>query len=207
MAASRYVKKYGGFVRLLHLIHLVSFIGLAATGLSMAYKWNAFCKAIFGSMANAKGVHEFLGWVFVVTGVLFYLALLPHSIFKSYDFEWLIKLGGYLDPTHKTRPPAGKVNAGQKVYYWWCLLSFIVISITGFKIMYSMPGSGSVASLLAIHFVVAVLWVAFFILHFYLGVLANPGSLRQMVDGMVSVEYIKFHYPEWYRELKEKGAV
>jgi len=205
--AKRYVEKYGAFTRLLHFIHLVSFVTLAVTGLSLAYRWNGLGEFLFGSMKNVKSVHEFFGWVLVITGGILFLIMLPESIFKSYDFKWFAKLGGYLDPTHKTHAPAGRVNAGQKVFYWYGLFALIVMAVTGFGLMYNFVSKDMRTTFLLIHFVVGVFWIAFVIIHLYLATIANPGTIWAMINGKVSEDYIKVHNPEWYKELKEKGEL
>ncbi len=205
--AKRYIEKYGAFTRLLHFIHLISFIVLAITGLSLAYKWNGLGMFLFGSMKNVKAIHELFGWILVISGGILFLMMLPESIFKSYDLKWFMKLGGYLDPTHKTHAPAGKVNAGQKVFYWYGLLALIVMALTGFALMYDMVSKETGALFLLIHFTVGVFWIAFVIIHFYLATIANPGTIWAMINGKVSEDYIKVHNPEWYKELKEKGIL
>lgn len=203
----RYVEKYGALTRLLHFIHLISFIVLAITGLSLAYKWNGLGEFLFGSMKNVKSVHEFFGWVLTISGGLLFLKLLPESTFKPYDFKWFAKLGGYLDPTHKTHAPAGRVNAGQKIFYWFGLIALIVMAVTGFSLMYDLVSKDLRALFLVVHFVVGVLWISFVIIHFYLATIANPGTIWAMINGKVSEDYIKVHNPEWYKELKEKGIL
>lgn len=205
--AKRYVEKYSAIDRLLHFIHLISFIVLAITGLSMAYRWTGLGEFLFGSMKNVKSVHEFFGWVLVISGGLLFLKLLPESIFKPYDFKWFAKLGGYLDPSHRTHAPAGKVNAGQKVYYWFSVIALIIMAVTGFSLMYDLVPKEERALFLAIHFITATLWIAFFIIHIYLATIANPGTIWAMINGKVSEDYIKVHNPEWYKELKEKGIL
>ncbi len=205
--AKKYVRKYGAFTRLLHFIHLISFITLAITGLSLAYKWVGLGEFLFGSMRNVKTIHEFFGWVLVITGGVLYLTMLPESIFKSYDFKWLSKFGGYLDPSHKTHAPAGRVNAGQKIFYWFGLFFLIVLAITGFSIMYNMVSKDIRMMFLFIHFVISVFWIASVIIHLYLATIANPGSIWAMINGKVSENFIKVHNPEWYKELKEKDIL
>ncbi len=205
--SKRYVQKYGAFTRFLHFAHLLSFVILAITGLSIAYKWTGLGEFLFGSMKNVKSVHEFFGWVLVITGGILFLFLLPESIFKSYDFKWFAKLGGYLDPSHKTHAPAGKVNAGQKVFYWYGFFALIIMAVTGFALMYDLVPKETKAMFLFVHFVVGVFWIAFVIIHLYLATIANPGTIWVMINGKVSEDYIKVHNPEWYKELKEKGVL
>jgi len=203
----KFVTKYGALTRLVHFIHLISFITLAITGLSLAYKWTGLGEFLFGSMKNVKSIHEIFGWILVISGGLLYLLVLPESIFKSYDFKWLAKLGGYLDPSHRTKAPAGKVNAGQKIFYWWGLISLVIMAATGFSLMYNLVPPHERALCLAIHFIVGTFWIAFVIIHLYLATIANPGTIWAMINGKVSEDYIKVHNPEWYKELKEKGIL
>jgi len=203
----KYVEKYGPITRLLHFTHLISFIILAITGLALAYKWTGLGEFLFGSMKNVKTIHEICGWILLITGTPLFLKLLPESLFRPYDFKWLAKLGGYLDPSHRTVAPAGKINAGQKIFFWFSFFSLIIMGITGLAVMYDMVSKELRATLLLIHFVVGVLWIAFVIIHFYLATFANPGTIWAMITGKVSEDYIKFHNPEWYKELREKGII
>ena len=54
---------------------------------------------------------------------------LEDAIFQAYDKDWVRKLGGYLG--HKGHVPAGRFNAGQKMFYWFTAAFGIIMSVTG----------------------------------------------------------------------------
>ncbi len=204
--AKRAVVKYSALERLLHLVHLVSFVVLALTGLALTYRSAGWAVYLFGSYAAVKAIHHLFAWIFVISAGLFFLKLLPHARFAPYDAEWISKLGGYLDRSHRVRAPAGRVNAGQKLFFWFVLLGIIVLAITGFVIMYT-PAQPGQALHLALHDLAAGLVIAAVLVHLYLTTIANPGTFWIMITGQADEDYIREHNPQWYEELKEKGLL
>ena len=52
----------------------------------------------------------------------------------SYDKIWVRRKGGYLG--HKGEVPAGRFNAGQKMFYWYTTAFGIIISVSGVVLIY-----------------------------------------------------------------------
>ncbi len=200
----RGVVKYSALDRFLHLVHLVCFVILGLTGIALTFRSAGWAVHIFGSYANVKSVHHMFAWGYVFSAALLFLKVLPHEILASYDFKWLAKLGGYLDPKHKTKVPAGRINAGQKLFYWLVFLGTILLAWTGFVIMYTprIPGQDIY---LALHNLASLIMIAAVIVHFYLATIANPGTIQLMVTGVADEDFIREHNPKWYEELKSKG--
>ena len=125
------------------------------------------------------------------------------SFFKSYDWEWLKVLGGYLT-RRELYPPSDKFNAGQKLFYWFStLLSFFII-ISGYLL--ASPERFSLNILVwtaVIHGISAITLVAIVIPHAYLGSVANPGTIGTIIHGKVSKEWAKIHHPLWFDELEK----
>jgi formate dehydrogenase subunit gamma len=141
--------------------------------------------------------------VFILTTVLGIAACFKDAIFASYDREWVKRIGGYLG--FKGEVPAGRFNAGQKMFYWYSTIFGLIMSITGMLLVfkYSFPLS-TICMTSTIHNFFGFVLIAGVLAHAYLGTVANPGTWRVLVDGYVTREWAKHHHPNWYRKLIRK---
>jgi len=108
-------------------------------------------------------------------------------------------MGGYLG-----RPddlPAGMFNAGQKAFFWVVALLGVVTVCSGLARMAPVFGPGAQAIVLIVHRYAALLLAMSIIVHLYLGTLANPGTFRAMLRGMVGRAWVLHHHPVWGRRL------
>jgi formate dehydrogenase subunit gamma len=118
-------------------------------------------------------------------------------------------MGGYLG--HKGEVPAGRFNAGQKMFYWYSAILGILMSITGlmlvFKDAFSLP---TVCVTSTVHNLFGFFLIAGVVAHAYLGTIANPGTWRVLIDGSVTREWAEHHHPNWYRAMlkqeREEGG-
>ena len=54
-----------------------------------------------------------------------------------------------------------------------------------------------------IHGVCALLWIAFWVGHAYIGTIGSEGSLEAMTTGYVDVNWAKQHHDLWYDEIAD----
>jgi formate dehydrogenase subunit gamma len=144
--------------------------------------------------------------VFILTTAFGLWLWLEDAIFESHDKEWVRLLGGYLG--HKGEVPAGRFNAGQKMFYWYTAIFGIVMSITGVMLIFKssfLLSTNCVTSTL--HNLVGFFLVAGVLAHAYFGTIANPGTWRVLIDGLVPREWARHHHPNWYRALIEAGKI
>ena len=93
-----------------------------------------FGKEGFAVWANlAKPIHDYLALAFVAGLVVMLLKFFRHSIPAKYDLQWMKQVGGYLDGSH---PPAGFVNAGEKMFYWTLVFAGAGLVISGFWLLF-----------------------------------------------------------------------
>jgi formate dehydrogenase subunit gamma len=122
--------------------------------------------------------------------------------FISHDRQWLARLGGYFGDGGEL--PAGKFNAGQKIFF--CLLVFCGLGqlITGLT-MYFSPGlSGSWSqAIFTLHDTLGILLILLVLGHIYLAVFVNPGALRAVFEGKVSRAWARHHHPQWLEKIEE----
>ena len=98
----------------MHWLAALAFSLLVITGLLVI-----FGKFVGGGalVLTGRSVHLVSAAVFAVTAVLMFLIWLKDMLPMPCDIAWLFILGGYL--SKKKKPvPAGKFNAGQKMWFW-----------------------------------------------------------------------------------------
>ena len=114
------------FVRIVHFIAAISFSLLVITGLLIVFG------SFFGGgsfIRIARYVHICSALVFAIPGLLMFLVWFKDMLPQLHDIAWIFILGGYL--SKKKKPvPAGKFNAGQKMYFWFATVGGGVMAFT-----------------------------------------------------------------------------
>lgn len=200
------IQRFSPVDRAVHLFRLIAFLILAVTGLIMAFNLHLWQDLLFPSPQRMLDFHIWSGVVFIVSTIVGIFLWFRDALFASYDKDWVKVFGGYLG--HKGEVPAGRFNAGQKMFYWYTAAFGILISITGiiltFRDLFELSvvfWTSTIHNLLGFFIIAGVLG------HAYLGTVANPGTWRVLVDGSVSREWARHHHPNWYRSLVEFGVI
>ncbi len=195
----RMVKRYSWMEVLLHDLLALSFVGAWASSTYLI-----LAKHVLGYEENELAVPfgRFLSTGHITSGLLFLGSLVALAViwrpvmrFASYDRDWLKQLGGYFSRKHQVLP-AGKFNAGQKIWFRLSILSGILVSVSGALFYY--PGLLGLSWSIALYFVHTVLGVALsatVIAHVYLAVLAHPRSARAMVTGHIDEACLREDHP------------
>jgi formate dehydrogenase gamma subunit len=192
--------------RITHLFRLVAFLILAVTGLIMAFNLHLWQQLLFPSPQRMLDFHIWSGVVFIITTFAGIWLWFRDALFASYDRVWVKKFGGYL--WHKGEVPAGRFNAGQKMFYWYTAGFGVLIGITGIILVFRDSFTLSTICLTStLHNLLGFIIIAGVVAHAYLGTVANPGTWRVLVDGSVSREWARHHHPNWYHTLVEKGVI
>lgn len=97
--------------------------------------------------------------------------------------------------------PAGRFNAGQKMYFWLMLLSLIALVVSFAFMEQGGHGPHSPASRLgfwwSIHGLSGCFTTVMVIGHAYLSIVANPQTARVLWDGTVCRRYALEHHSRW----------
>jgi formate dehydrogenase subunit gamma len=167
------------FARIIHLIAAISFALLTITGLMV----------ILGSflgggalVRTARYIHIGAAIIFACDAPLMFLMWVKDMFPASYDIKWMFILGGYLSKEKKP-VPAGKYNAGQKMWFWGATVGGGVMAYTGYVIWAMQVPLDTVRIFVIIHNVLGAGLVAFFLTHLYMSIFAIKGSLQSMVTG------------------------
>lgn len=204
------IERWSLFDRTLHWFTAISFIILAVTGLSLLFGREVLIPYIghqaFAAYATvALQVHNYLGPFFAVSLLIQLLKWLPHNIPKWVDIVWFFKGGGLIGRAH---PSAGRMNGGEKVWYW---LLFIVGGVlVGSGLFLDFPIFGQTRAEMQqahlLHAISSIILIAVAFGHIYIGTLGSEGSLEGMVTGRVDTRWAKQHHDLWYEDLLAKGV-
>jgi formate dehydrogenase subunit gamma len=202
------------FKRGIHAIAAIAFIVLIPTGLMMVFGKYLGGGALVESARHLHGVATILFSISVVPMFLFWLKdMLP----TVDDIKWIFILGGYLSKEIK-EIPAGKFNAGQKMWFWIATLGGIVMIITG-AFMYLQDFDFGIAKAFGlsqidllrvsaiVHNVLAFAIIALFFTHVYMAAIAIKGAIASMITGYKEEEEIKYLHSSWYKKLKKEGEI
>ncbi|HIP30570.1 MAG TPA: formate dehydrogenase subunit gamma [Sulfurospirillum arcachonense] len=202
------------FKRIIHLIAAIAFIILIPTGLMI----------IFGNYLGGGTLIEYARHFHGIATVMFTISVIPMLLFwfiemipTMDDVKWMFILGGYLSKEIK-EIPAGKFNAGQKMWFWIATLGGFVMIATG-AIMYLQDFDFGIAKSLGlsqidllrasaiVHNVFAFAIIAFFFTHVYMAAIAIKGAIYSMITGYKEHDEVKYLHSTWYKKLKKEGKI
>ena len=177
--------------RIVHGLVAASFLLLMFTGLAVTFgRW----LPTFGLGYGLRVTHELVAFAFTPVFAVMALRMLPHAFFRRFDLAWLAHAGGYLGYQGPLR--AGKLNAGQKLWYWVMTLAGLVLVGTGFALYFAWGSPGLLRLWAFAHFVAMAPMIAFFLVHLYLSTLANRGVWRAMWQGVVPRSAATAYHPD-----------
>jgi len=206
--------------RILHWFVALSFVLLLLTGFSLMYGRIVLIPLIghagFGVYAGlAKDIHNYLGPAFCVGVLLMIVIWIQHNIPRWIDVLWFLKGGGMVGDAH---PSAGRMNGGEKVWFWWIASVGLVVCATGLVMDFPAQILGTLGTpeglgvretiqwSNSLHAVSAVAWSLFFFGHAYIGTVGTEGALQGMTTGRVDYNWAVQHHDLWVEELKNKGV-
>lgn len=165
--------------RIIHLVAAISFAILVLTGLSII-----FGKFLGGGLPVriARYFHIGAALIFACDAPLMFLLWVREMLPATYDIKWIFMLGGYLSKVKKP-VPAGKFNAGQKMWFWGATAGGGVMAFTGYIIWGFKAELDTIRLFAIIHSILGAALVAFFLTHLYMSLFAIKGSLHSMLTG------------------------
>ena len=209
------IQAFSLYNRIIHQVAAVSFIVIVPTGFVIVFG-DFFGGGMF--VRACKHLHGIFTVPFAIVVIPMFLMWLKEAIFNFDDVKWMMIVGGYLSKEKKPIP-AGKFNAGQKMWYWIATLGGMVMVVSGAAMFFldfnidmvkSMTGLSQIDFLRVmaiVHNVVGFLVVALFITHVYMSMFAIKGAVHSILDGHMEEEEVKILHSSWYKKLKEQGKV
>ena len=205
----RKIERFTPFERSAHWANAIAFVILAASGLVMAFGKYVLLPVIggtlFGWLSYAlKTAHNFAGPVFAVSLLIVIVTFARDNLPRAGDLAWLVKGGGLIG-SHEV--PSHRYNAGEKLVFWGgVLLLGLIVVASGLVLDKLVPNieytRANMQLANIVHVVSAVLMMALFIGHIYIGTIGMQGALGAMRTGYVDEGWAKEHHELWYRDIQ-----
>ena len=205
----RKIERFTPFERSAHWSNAIAFCILGISGIVMAFGkfflLPVMGLTLFGWLTYAlKNLHNFAGPVFAVSLVIIFVTFARDNMPRRGDLGWLLKGGGLLA---SKEVPSHRFNAGEKLVFWGgVFLLGIVVVASGLVLDKLLPGLIYVRETMQIahmvHAAAAVLMLAMFIGHIYIGTIGMQGAYQGMRTGYVDETWAREHHEYWYDDIK-----
>ena len=172
--------------RLVHAAAALSYVYLLLTGLAFwtpALYWLAI---VLGGGYLSRLLHPWVGLVFTAAVVVMYVTWRRDMRTTPEDVDWRKAIGHYIRNEDAQVPPAGRFNFGQKQLFWLMVLGGLALLVSGLVLWFWRPFPGRCAAALrrgARPRVAALVTIAGFIVHLYMGLAVVPGGLSAILHG------------------------
>jgi len=201
------VERWKLWERVMHWFTATLFVILAITGLSMLFGRAVLIPLLgpqgFASWASlSMSLHNYLGPVFSIGVLCIIVFWMKNNLPSKEDWEWFRQGGGIIGKKH---PSAGKANAGEKVWFWIVCVFGLAVIISGFILDFPNYGQSRETMQTAnlVHGIAALVWIAVFFGHAYIGTLGTEGALEGMTRGRVDKNWAIQHHDLWYEEVED----
>jgi len=175
--------------------------------------------ATFGGgefVRTCKEIHAISTLLFIVSVIPMFIMWFKAMLPTSDDIKWIKILGGYLNK-RKDPIPAGKFNAGQKMWFWISCLGGIIMILTGASMYFQDFKLDILVSLgisqidflrmsAIVHNILGLAVLALFLTHIYMSVFAIRGAIHSIITGFKEEEEVEILHSSFYKELKETKA-
>ena len=206
----RVIERFTYFERAAHWSNAIAFCVLAISGLVMSFGKFLLLPLIgatlFGWLAYAlKTAHNFAGPLFAVSLVIVFLTFVRSNFPARGDLNWLRRGGGAFGGEE---PPSHRFNAGEKIVFWVGVFVLGAFSVgSGLVLDKVLPGLDYLRTDMQvahmIHGVSAMLIIAVFSLHIYLGTIGMKGAYQAMRTGYVDEGWAREHHRYWYEDIRD----
>jgi formate dehydrogenase subunit gamma len=205
----RKIERFTPFERAAHWANAIAFVSLAVSGIVMAFGkffiLPVIGSTLFGWLTYAlKNLHNFMGPLFAVSLVVVILTFVRDNLPAKEDITWLLKGGGLLG-SHEV--PSHRFNAGEKVLFWGGVFLFGLIVVgSGLVLDKLVPGLAYFRSDMQvahmIHAAAAIVMMAMFMGHIYMGTVGMSGAYQAMKTGYVDETWAKEHHELWHDDIQ-----
>ncbi|WP_342132193.1 formate dehydrogenase subunit gamma [Hydrogenophaga sp. OTU3427] len=205
----RQIERFTAFERAAHWTNAIAFVCLAVSGIVMAFGKFFLLPVIgthlFGWLTYAlKNLHNFTGPLFAVSLVVVILTFVRDNLPSKDDITWLLKGGGLFGGEEV---PSYRFNAGEKVLFWGGVFLFgLIVVASGLVLDKLVPGFDYLRANMQIahmvHAAAAVVMMAMFMGHIYMGTVGMSGAYQAMKTGYVDETWAKEHHQLWYDDIQ-----
>lgn len=205
----RRIERFTPFERAAHWSNATAFVILGVSGIVMAFGkfflLPVIGQTLFGYLTYLlKNLHNFAGPLFAVSLAIVFLTFLRDNLPERGDLKWLVRLGGMLG---KKEVPSHRFNAGEKLVFWGGVLVLGAIVVASGLVMDKLVPNlvyerHTMQLAQMVHGVAAVLMLAMFFGHIYMGTIGMRGAYTAMRTGYVDDAWAAEHHEYWYEDVK-----
>jgi formate dehydrogenase subunit gamma len=205
----RTIERFTPFERAAHLTNAGAFVLLAVSGVVMAFGkffvLPLIGATLFGWLSYLlKTVHNFAGPLFAVSLVVVFVTFLRDNLLRKEDMDWLRSAGGMFGGAEV---PSHRFNAGEKGVFWIGVFAFgLTVVASGLVLDKLIPGlaylRGDMQIAHMIHAGGAILMMALFLGHIYMGTVGLRGAYAAMRTGYVDEAWAKEHHGLWHDDIR-----
>ena len=205
----RKIERFTPFERAAHWSNATAFVILAVSGIVMAFGKYVLLPVIgptlFGWLTYVlKTAHNFAGPVFAVSLVIVIATFIKDNFPQRGDMVWLAKGGGLFSGAEV---PSHRFNAGEKGLFWVGVFVLgLIVVVSGLFLNKLVPGfqftRGEMQIAHMIHAAAAVLMMAAFLGHIYMGTLGMKGAFSAMRTGYVDEAWAREHHQYWAEDIR-----
>ena len=203
------IERFTYFERAAHWTNAIAFCTLAISGIVMAFG-RFFIQPVlggtlFGWLAYAlKNAHNFMGPLFAVSLVVVFFTFARDNMPSKEDIAWILKGGGLFSGQEV---PSHRFNAGEKIVFWGGVFALGAVVVgSGLVLDKLIPGLVYMRETMQIshmiHAIAALLMMAMFMGHIYLGTIGMKGAYNGMKTGYVDETWAKEHHQLWHDDIK-----
>ena len=205
----RVIERFTPFERATHWSNAIAFVTLAVSGLVMSFGKFLLLPVLGGTLFGAlsyalKTAHNFAGPLFAVSLVLMLITFVKDNLPSKEDLAWMMRLGGMFGGQEVA---SHRFNAGEKVVFWLGLLVLggLVVA-SGLVLDKLIPGMAYLRPDMQIaqmvHSAAAMVMLAMFAGHIYMGTIGMKGAYKAMRTGYVDEAWAKEHHELWFDDVK-----
>jgi formate dehydrogenase subunit gamma len=207
--AGERVERWSPGERVLHWYTAILFVVLALTGLSMLFGRAVLIPLLghqnfSGYLKVAMMVHNYAGPLFIAGILIEIIIWIRYNLPQKIDWDWFKQGGGFF--RSRPHPHAGRINAGEKAWFWIMVTVGLGVGITG--LIMDFPNFGQTRGIMQIaniiHASLATLFIAASFGHIYIGTIGAEGTFEGMWTGHVSTEWAKQHTDLWHEKIKKE---
>lgn len=202
------IERFTYFERAAHWTNAIAFCALAISGIVMAFGKFFLLPIIgatlFGWLTYAlKNLHNFVGPLFVVSLIVVIFTFVKDNLPSKDDLAWLLKGGGLFSGEHV---PSHRFNAGEKLIFWAGVFALgLIVAGSGVVLNKLIPGLMYFRETMQIshmiHSGAAMLMMAMFLGHIYMGTIGMKGAYKAMKTGYVDETWAREHHQLWADDI------
>jgi len=204
------VLRYTYRERLVHWAAAVSYVYLLLTGLAFWSPWLFWIAVMLGGGTISRELHPWAGIIFTLATMQMYRLWAAQMRETPADKAWWDAIGHYVRNEDEKMPSADRFNPGQKLLFWGFFWSGIVLLLTGLVLWFPnwIPWQLNFLKLLSVilHPIAALVTIALFMIHVYMGTAMERGAFGSVIRGDVSRAWAEHHHRTWYQQILKESA-